>query len=224
MNIDRILERRVFLKHLSMTAGGVLLLPHVTSCSTTGSAAAGANAAEPASGDVPVVRPDNWDPIAFNRARGNAGAIPESYHASINGPDGVTAHLGKHLPYWVEADDAPEGYKPVMWGDPAKGHAMHPNARPDESNNNEGHWYNWIKVRKAVAGEAQETKSTFSGWPSADEGDSGRYLALGGDIEAENGKNTIYLIGMPSDLAAGDTVRIWAHCLTHGEYVDFLTV
>lgn len=43
-------------------------------------------------------------------------------------------------------------------------------------------------------------------------------------LMAENGKNTIYLVALPSDVGPGDTVRSWAHCLTHGEYIDFLAV
>ena len=37
----------------------------------------------------------------------------------------------------------------LMWGDPAKGHAKHPNAVRNETNNGEGHWYDRIAVRKA---------------------------------------------------------------------------
>ena len=49
-------------------------------------------------------------------------------------------------------------------------------------------------------------------------------VAGGGDITAESGKNTVYLCKLPDGLQKGDTVRIWAHCLTHGEYVDFIEV
>jgi hypothetical protein len=176
---------------------------------------------------VPLCRPDDWDPIAFNRDRGNAGAIPESYRDAINGPDGVTAHLGKHLPYFPDLGEVPvpAGFAAIMWGDPSQGYLRHPNAEPNESNNHEGHWYNWIRIRKAVDGEAEELQSTYTGWPLAGEGDSGAYAVFGGgDITEDSGKNTIYLAALPADLEPGDTIRIHAHCLTHGEYVDFLTV
>jgi len=177
--------------------------------------------------EVPPARPENWDPIAFNRDRGNAGAIPESYLADVNGPDGETKHLGKHLPYVVDAagSDVPEGYLALMWGDPSKGYAQHPNAPEGAEAYPRGHWYDWVRVRKAVAGDAEEIETGFSSWPEPGAGDTGRYLvAGGGSIEENGGKNTIYLVKLPPDVKPGDTVRIWAHCRYHGEYVDFVEV
>ncbi len=224
MKIEELLQRREFLKGLAASAGGIVLLPHITAC-TSSSAAGGEATAASGALDVPVEKPGGWDPVAFNRDRGNQGAIPESYLGSINGPEGETKHLGKHLPYVVDADGSPEGYMPLMWGDPSKGYARHPNAVPGPDNNNEGHWYNWIRVRKAIDGDAEELQSAFSSWPEAKLGDSGRYLTLGGgDPMADGGRNTIYVVAIPGDVSPGDTVRIWAHCLTHGEYVDFITV
>jgi hypothetical protein len=178
-------------------------------------------------GEVPLVRPQDWDAIAFNRERGNAGAIPQSYLADINGPDGETKHLGKHLPCVADTSGLhmPEGYIALMWGDPARGYAQHPNARTGSETYPRGHWYDWVRVRKAVAGDAQEVETRFSSWPEPGAGDTGQYrVAGGGEIEADNGKNTIYLVRLPPDVKPGETVRVWAHCLYHGEYVDFLEV
>ena len=174
---------------------------------------------------VPKSLPDDWDALAFNRKRGEKGAIPESYLESINGEDGDAKHLGKHLPYLpkVQASMIPSGHIAVMWGDPEKGHARHPNAAKSDENPT-GHWYNWIKVRKATMEEAEELQSNYSSWPTIGEGDNGSYVAFGGkkDITSDDGKNTIYLAALPKDVKPGDTVRVWAHCLTHGEYVDFI--
>jgi hypothetical protein len=207
--------RRTFLKILAAVTGGAVLAPVMGSCS---------GAKEP---EVPKSVPEGWDPIAFNRERGNAGAIPDSYLGDVNGPDGEKQHLGKHLPYLVEVDPEvlPDGYVAIMWGDAGQGYARHPNAVRGEDNNHEGHWYDWIRVRKAVAGEAEETETIFSDWPETAEDDSGRYAVQGeGELTDDGGKNTIYLVKLPSDVKKGDTVRIWAHCLTHGEYVDFVTL
>lgn len=223
MDREDLRQRREFLKGLAAAAGGVVLLPYVSACSSNGrTETAAQQAGSVAVPKPPLTKPSGWDPIAYNRIRGNAGAIPDSYLPDINGEDGVQMHLGKHLPYIVEADGAPAGYLPIMWGDPSKGYARHPNAPKSEANNYEGHWYNWIRVRKAVEGDTEELESEFAEWPAAD---PMKYLVLGGgDLTADSGKNTIYLVGMPDDVHSGDTVRIWAHCLTHGEYVDFLTV
>lgn len=177
--------------------------------------------------EVPLVPPQDWDPIAFNRERGNAGAIPESYLENVNGPDGEKKHLGKHLPYVPETavPDMPEGHIALMWGDPSKGYAQHPNARKGAEAYPRGHWYDWIRVRKAVAGKAEEVETRFTGWPVPGADGSGEYRVAGeGAIEAESGKNTVYLVKLPPDVKPGDTVRIWAHCLYHGEYVDFIEV
>ncbi len=176
---------------------------------------------------IPRARPDDWDAIAFNRERGNAGAIPVGYRDDINGPDGPTAHLGKHLPYVPSAFDGevPASMLALMWGDPERGHARHPNAVPGPANDGEGHWYDSVRVRKATEGEAEEAETTFTSWPEQGPDGTGRYAVLGGgEITADDGKNTVYLVRLPSDVRSGDVVRVHAHCLTHGEYVDFLTV
>lgn len=224
-------SRRTFLKQLAFAAGGAVLLPLATSCTETETKTprpAPSGAATPAGGGadaLPEAKPADWDPIAYNKERGNAGKIPESYLPSINGPDGVNKHLGKHLPFvpQVEASLVPAGYLALMWGDPAKGHARHPNA-PKSEQNAEGHWYNWIEVRKAVAGEAPLAKSEYPAWPPTPETKDHYLVDSGEDITAEGGIHTVYLAKLPEGVQKGDTVRIWAHCLTHGEYVDFLTI
>lgn len=244
--------RRQALEKLAALTGSAVLMPLVTACgggapkpemakaageppAAAGSQpaamakAAGEQAAEKATDmatAVPTMAPEGWDPIAYNKTRGNAGAIPETYWPSINGPDGDKKHLGKHLPYVPEApaEMVPEGFVAVMWGDPGKGYAKHPNAAKSEAKP-KGHWYNWIKIRKAGEGEAEELKSTYADWPGKGEGSTGAYAVLGGgEMTADGGRNTIYLAALPKDVKKGDTVRIWAHCLTHGEYVDFLKV
>ena len=240
--------RREFLTNLAGATGAIVLMPVVTSCKKKDAEPEERPQTKPpqvhpdnakkseqkkdppkAAGpaEPPTAKPEGWDPIKYNKDRGMAGAIPESYHKSINGEDGDNKHLGKHLPFQpkVEAKMVPDGFIAIMWGDPEKGHAKHPNAAKGPDNNNEGHWYNWIKVRKAADGDAEELKSEYTDWPGTGEGDSGKYAVFGGgDIKEDGGKNTIYLAGLPKDLKAGDTIRIWAHCLTHGEYVDFLTL
>ncbi|MBL4845544.1 MAG: twin-arginine translocation signal domain-containing protein [Planctomycetes bacterium] len=222
--------RRTFLKHLAMAAGGAVLVPLVTSCTTepakTKTAAkSGAGAsADPMA--VPQSKPEGWNAIEYNKVRGNAGKIPKTYHASINGPDGVKKHLGKHLPYVpaVDAKLVPAGYLAIMWGDPKLGYTKHPNAAKSDANK-AGHWYNWIEVRKATDGEAIAQKSEYATWPATGDVKAAGYLVEGeGDMAAEKGTHTIYLAKLPSDVKKGDLVRLHAHCLTHGEYVDFLTV
>jgi len=230
-------SRRDFLKQLAGATSAVVLAPTIVGCGRTGGSPQAQAEGEPTGGGedtvaghaplaVPRVKPADWDPVAFNKARGNAGAIPESYRDDINGPDGDAKHLGKHLPYVAETDPGrvPAGMVALMWGDPAKGHARHPNARRSEDNP-EGHWYNWIRIRRAVDGDAQEAESRYRGWPDVEQPGDGAYTVKGGgDITADGGKNTIYLARLPDDVRPGDMVRIHAHCLTHGEYVDFLTV
>ncbi len=229
------INRRGFLGSLAIGMGGTALAPLLAAC---GKSAPKATPAGPTTEDVPakpptaaklevpLTRPDDWDAIAFNKARGNAGMIPDTYLGSINGADGPAKHLGKHLPYIPDfTEGVPAGSLALMWGDSGEGYAAHPNAPRNDSNNNEGHWYNWVRVRKAVAGEAEEAESKFSNWPAVEDGDSGAYATYGGgDITADGGKKTIYIVKLPADVALGDTVRIWAHCLTHGEYVDFITL
>lgn len=236
------MDRREFVKTLALGTGCFVLLPAVTACSkkpvedetpteepqTNGMDEPETEEAPVSASDIPTSKPADWEPVSYNKERGLAGAIPESYHADISGPDGEKSHLGKHLPFIpadVPADAVPAGFIALMWGDPAKGYARHPNAVPNESNNNEGHWYNWIRVRKAVDGEAEELQSAYQSWPDVGEGSNGQYAVMGGgDITEDAGKNTIYLAALPADCKPGDTVRIHAHCLTHGEYVDFITV
>jgi hypothetical protein len=245
-------NRREFLQDIAAVTGAIVLMPIVTACEDGGTPpndtkakmpeakkaeAKKAEAKKPEAkkatmADVPKELPKDWDAVAFNKKRGNDGAIPKTYHASINGPDGDAKHLGKHLPYIPKLDAkvaVPAGFIAVMWGNPEKGHAKHPNAAKGPANNNEGHWYNWIKVRKAVAGEAEELQSTYVEWPGTDnkagKDATGAYAAFGGgDISADGGKNTIYMAALPKDCKPGDTVRIYSHCLTHGEYVDFITL
>lgn len=177
--------------------------------------------------EVPLARPEGWDAIAFNRDRGNAGAIPESYLGDINGPDGEVKHLGKHLPYVPDTTglEIPDGYVAIMWGDPTAGYAQHPNAPKGAESYPDGHWYDWVRIRKAAEGEAEEVETAFEGWPEPGADDSGRFLvAGGGSIEDSGGKNTIYLVELPPGVKSGDAIRVWAHCLYHGEYVDFIEV
>lgn len=175
---------------------------------------------------VPLGKPPEWDPVAFNTERGRQGAIPESYMDDITGPDGVKKHLGKHLPYQpqdVPADRLTAGYLAIMWGDPAKGYAMHPNAARS-TENPEGHWYNWIRVAKA-GDDTSEVETRFDDWPKPTSAVKGRIVGFKSPDPAEDsGKNTVYLTLLPDGAKPGDTLRIWAHCLTHGEYVDFLTL
>ncbi len=212
------IHRKEFLQNLAIYTGSIVLLPAVSSCKWF----AKENIL------VPQVMSSDWNPITFNRDRGNQGAIPKSYLASINGPDGEKQHIGKHLPYVpnVSLEKIPDGFLPIMWGDPEKGHTRHPNAPADATKNHyEGHWYNWVRMRKAISGGAIELQSTYSNWPSIGESDNGSYVAFGGKkITSEQGKNTIYLAALPSDVKKGDTVRVYAHCKTHGEWVDFLQV
>lgn len=224
-------NRREFLHKMAAVTGGFVLLPAVSACEGgKGGGGKGGSGSKPAAGkgkiEVPKTKPGDWNAIGFNKKRGNAGSIPESYHASINGKDGDKKHLGKHLPYVPKLDAklVPAGFVALMWGDPAKGHAKHPNA-PKSDANKEGHWYNWIRIVKADGKEEGELKSQYSDWPKIGGGDNGKYVAFGGgDVAADSGKNTVYLAALPKNVKKGDTVRIWAHCLTHGEYVDFLTI
>lgn len=224
------MQRRQFLKNLAALTGTVVLVPSIKACG--GAAAVDSPTSMPSTSMLappPTAKPADWDPIAYNLARGNAGAIPDTYLADVNGPEGENSHLGKHLPYVpaVDAGAVPAGYLAIMWGNPAVGHAQHPNAVRAEANNFEGHWYNWIRIRKATEAEvnAEEVESGYSEWPGTTESDNGAYAVFGGgDITANAGKDTIYLAALPADVQSGDVVRVWAHCLTHGEYVDYLTV
>lgn len=216
------LDRRQALTRLAQAAGAVLLMPAVQACGSTPSVGAITGAT------VPPVPTAEWDPVAFNKTRGAAGAIPAAYMAKINAADGIPKHLGKHLPYVPALDAAaqanvPAGYVPIMWGDAGKGYARHPNAPKSAANDNQGHWYNWIRARKAVAADAPVVESKYSDWPGTKDGDNGAYAVFGGGaITDDGGRNTIYMVALPKGVGPGDTIRVWAHCLTHGEYVDFV--
>ena len=222
------LSRRAFLERLALSTGAIALMPVITACggpeTKKDSMVPTKNAVTAAVEAPPNVQPAGWDAIAYNKTRGNAGAIPQGYRASINGEGGDKKHLGKHLPYLPKTDGLtiPEGYVALMWGDAEKGFARHPNSAQDPEKKKGGHWYDWIRVRSAVEGDAQEVENTYPKWPGAD---AGQFVAFGGgDITAEGGKNTVYLAKLPDGVKAGDPIRVWAHCLKHGEYVDFLTV
>lgn len=216
-------DRRSFLQRLALSTGSVILMPAVSRCAAPQQGASAEAVPDPTE---PVrTEPAGWDPIAYNRDRGNAGFIPATYQAAINAESGPVEALGKHLPYVPALSSVPAGFIPLMWGDPAKGHARHPNAVKSEANNHLGHWYDWIKIRKAEEGTTEELQSSYSDWPGTNPSDTGAYAVFGeGDITADSGKNTIYLAALPAGVKSGDRVRIWAHCLTHGQYVDFLTV
>lgn len=213
------MDRRDFFKATMGFAGLSIIMPVISACETKTS-----------SEDIqlPMEKPKKWDPVEFNKLRGNKGAIPQSYLPAINGPEGEKKHIGKHLPYIPVLDKSiiiPAGFIPIMWGDPAKGHTPHPNAVPGPDNDFLGHWYNRIEIRRAIPVYAQAITSTYSGWPANTDQASGLYIsATGGELTAENGVNTVYLAKLPSDVKKGDTIRILAHCLTHGEYVDFITL
>lgn len=226
-------NRRLFLQQ-SAVAG--LALPTVgsliTGCASSksgGAAKATAAASKPAvtggtPAGVPLVKPSDWDVVAFNTARGDAGAIPASYMAKIKAADGLPKHLGKHLPYLpknVPADRAKDGYVSIMWGDPSLGYTMHPNA-PKSEKNPEGHWYNWIRVT-IEGNEGSEVETKFDDWPKCTDAVKGMIIGLeDADPSVNGGKNSVYLAQVPTAAKSGDTLRIWAHCLTHGEYVDFV--
>ena len=218
-------NRRKFIRQVAAVTGGVVLAPIAISCG--GRAKTRGEVGGSDSSEIPLSIPSGWDPIAFNRDRGNEGAIPNSYLDDINGPEGRNKHLGKHLPFIPEVESAkiPAGFIPLMWGDAAKGFARHPNAPQAADQYAMGHWYNWVNVRKATDGEAEEMLSEFSNWPSTAEGDTGQFLAAGDqEITEDSGKNTIYLVALPKDVEKGDWIRIHGHCLYHGEYVDFIQV
>ncbi len=214
--MDNKVDRRNFLKQAFFYTGAMAVFPMGISCRR-----------KEAEIGIPLVKPENWDPIDFNRKRGKQGAIPKSYLPEIMGSDGVEKHLGKHLPYVPDIPEGkiPEGYLPLMWGDPKKGYTMHPNAKVGPANQFEGHWFNWIQIRKSHPGKAETAKTVYSDWPFTRPSDTGRFITANGiDIRVNSGKNTVYLAVLPSGLSPGDTIRIWAHCLTHGEYVDFITI
>jgi len=241
---ERGASRREFFEQLALVTGATVLVPAVTACEPKPTEPASRRTAPTGSGTaprpaarrrvaadplaVPAAPPTGWDAMAFNLKRGEAGAIPAAYLLQIKAPGGDHKHLGKHLPYVpkVSAKLIPGGYLAVMYGDPSKGNARHPSDAPDPARKYIGHWFNWIKIRKAVDGAAQELNNEYPNWPGTSDADRKSHYAVfgGGDIKADSGKNTIYLVKLPAGVKAGDTVRVWGHCLHHGEYVDFLTV
>ncbi len=126
--------RRDFFHRVAGATGTLVLAPYLVGCEPTSTpdraptampilepvAPTETPAAEPPS--VPLERPAGWDALAFNKRRGNAGAIPASYLDDINGPDGDARHLGKHLPFLPALDPGvvvPAGMLAIMWGDPS---------------------------------------------------------------------------------------------------------
>ena len=225
--------RRDFVTRLARATGAVALLPTAIACGGASTEATGSEPEHTAGGDdttdalaLPMSKPADWNALSFNLERGNAGAVPESYREAINGPEGETRAIGKHLPYRPEVGDGiePAGYVALMIGDAARGFPQHPAAAPTEANPT-GHWIDWIRIRKATDDDASEMQSNFSSWPALGEGDNGRFVPFAGDdITAESGKNTVYLSALPPDVAPGDLIRVVAHCSTHGEYVEFIEI
>ncbi|MFO0629011.1 MAG: hypothetical protein U0325_25780 [Polyangiales bacterium] len=216
--------RRDLLKQLGVLLGAVVLTPTATGCSSTQTPTPSTGPA-PTPLALPRARPTDWDAIAFNRARGNAGAVPETYRPQINGPDAERQHIGKHLPYTptLAAGVVPAGMIGLMFGDPSLGRTRHPNDAVGESAPH-GHWFSWVKVRKATDDDAPELESRFGGWPTPPP-DGGRFIPQEGtDLTADHGKNTVYLVNLPPGVGPGDLIRVQANCISHGEYVEFLTV
>ncbi|WP_426745473.1 hypothetical protein VZQ01_31415 [Myxococcus faecalis] len=209
-------SRRAFLQQTGLV-GLALMVPSTVGCVR---APPGLGATD----GLPQARPEDWDAVDFNQRRGAAGAIPTGYMRKINAPDGITQHLGKHLPYVPRFEQTPSGMLALMWGDPSRGYARHPNAAASPELPT-GHWYDWIRLRRATEEQTQEVESRYSDWPLAQASDSGRYAALeGSDPAQDRGENTIYLVALPADARPGEWLRVHGHCLTHGEYVDFIRV
>lgn len=222
--LDMDLSRRELLGRLALATGALVLLPQSIACG--GKRAQNVVTPLAPEVEIPKAVPLGWDPIAFNRLRGESGAIPEAYLNDVQSPSGEWEHVGQHLPYVVTLEGGvPEGFLALMWGDPQKGHARHPQEPRGPSNQFEGHWFRWIRVRKATIHDVDEVQSTFTDWPTPRATDSGDFaLASGDDILADSGKNTVYLVALPPELAPGDLVRIHARCTLHGEYIDFVQI
>jgi hypothetical protein len=241
----RTTDRREFLKDAAMVSSSAVLLG-VAACKTAATPAPETAAKQAAASETegakeamvakateffagpdapPTAKSANWDAVQYNIARGKLGYIPSAYMAQILATDGIKNQLGKHLPYVPALSPSiqKEGYLPVMWGDPQLGYAQHPNG-PKAADNPEGHWYNWIRITKeGDAGSLVETR--FDNWPTVSSEVNGLYKPLSGkDVTLDGGRNTVYLAELPPGLQDGDTVMVWAHCLTHGEYVDFVTL
>jgi hypothetical protein len=230
--------RRDFFHRVAGATGTLVLAPYLVGCEPTSTpdraptampilepvAPTETPAAEPPS--VPLERPAGWDALAFNKRRGNAGAIPASYLDDINGPDGDARHLGKHLPFLPALDpgsSCPAGMLAIMWGDPSKGYARHPNAASTEENP-EGHWYNWIRLRKATAGDTsgRSRATTGAGPRSNPETMAPTRLARATTLRVMAVRTPSTWRSSRPTWVPGDLVRVHAHCLTHGEYVDFV--
>lgn len=220
-------NRRTFLQQSAVAGLALPTLGSVISgCASTATPASAPAVTGGTPAGVPITRPSTWDVVAFNTARGDAGAIPASYMEKIKAADGLPQHLGKHLPYLpsgVPADRVPADYLSIMWGDPKLGYTMHPNAPKSESNP-EGHWYNWVRV--ALEGnEGSQVETRFDDWPKCTDAVKGQLVGFEDpDPSVNGGKNSIYLAQLPAGAKSGDVLRIWAHCLTHGEYLDFVTL
>ncbi len=192
----------------------------------TGNPTTNAGGEQPSILTPPTTRPSHWDPVAFNIMRGNSGAIPKSYMEQITAPEGQAKHLGKHLPYIPKTFARSRweaGFVPLMFGDPELHFVRHPNA-PKSGGNPVGHWYNWVRI-SVVGRPESEIETAYDNWPKPSGAVNGKIAALeGADPTADGGKNTVYLARLPEGAKAGDTLRFWGHCLTHGEYVDFLAL
>ncbi len=216
-------SRRDFLRKLSAATGAVVIAPVAIACGGNAevTTAQVTTPSAPPPIELPRVRPELWDAIDFNRRRGLGGAIPLSFQDDINGPDGRAA-IGKHLPYipYLQEEVVPRGMIGLMFGDEGAGFPRHPAA--PIGMDNEGHRFDWIRIRKATESEAEEKETRFSDWPIPDSG--GYAVYDGGELTDESGKNTVYVAELPADVEPGDLVRVVAHCNLHGEYVQFVTV
>lgn len=212
-------SRRTFVKQAALFTGAMVLMPSITSCGR--SSAVMAN--DPLF--IPVVKPAHWDAVAFNKERALVGGAPASYHGAIGGTDGDKKHVGKHLPYLPKGVSVPDGYVAVMFGDADKGFARHPNSEAAEEIGDDGHWYDWIEVRKAVEGDADVVKSVYSSWPAPAASDNGKVLGFNGKAVTDNGgRETVYLAALPKGVAKGDMISVRGHCKKHGDWVDFFTL
>ena len=208
--------RRQFLKQSAIIGGAALLLPQFVSCSNRSENATAAHSA------APLVMPSEWDEIAFNTKRALAGAAPTSYHGAIQSADGGKKHVGKHLPFIAQGVAAPAGYVAIMVGDSAKGYARHPNAAAEQEIGEIGHWYDWIKIRPAIEGDAEEVTSSYAAWPKTAATDNGKIIPVQGkSFEDNGGRETVYLAQLPKGVMKGDMLRVIGHCNKHGDYVGF---
>ncbi|MBU6161516.1 MAG: twin-arginine translocation signal domain-containing protein, partial [Myxococcales bacterium] len=76
------MNRRDFLQRLASLTGAVVLVPSIHACG--GAQDTDAPTSMPSTSMLappPAAKPADWDAIAYNLARGNAGAIPDTYLA-----------------------------------------------------------------------------------------------------------------------------------------------